>query len=208
MLGAVGMTALVVLASILYAPVRFRPVPVSLAEGLALVLASLAFATLLLRFDQELLPPEFAGGPAARRPQNPDGGGAAQMPDPDRSALARLESLMAGDEIWRETGLTIGGLAARIGMPEYRLRRLINGRLGFRNFTAYLNEYRLAAAADRLADREQARTPVLTIALDLGWGSIGPFNRSFRARFGTTPSDFRRARMGAAAAHEHRAPTE
>jgi AraC-like DNA-binding protein len=64
-----------------------------------------------------------------------------------------------------------------------------------------LNEYRLAAAATQLADVEKIRTPVLTIALDLGWGSIGPFNRAFRARFGTTPTEFRRGQLGVAAAH-------
>jgi len=75
---------------------------------------------------------------------------------------------MRRDAVWRETGLTIGALAERAGLPEYRLRRLINGRLGFRNFTAYLNEYRLAAAAARLGDPKEIRIPVLTIALDLG----------------------------------------
>jgi AraC-like DNA-binding protein len=35
---------------------------------------------------------------------------------------------------------------------------------------------------------------VLTIALDCGYGSIGPFNRAFKARFGVTPSQFRELR--------------
>jgi AraC-like DNA-binding protein len=83
---------------------------------------------------------------------------------------------------------------------------ILNQRLGFRNFTAFLNEHRLAAAAARLADRAQTRTPVLTIALDLGWGSIGPFNRAFRARFDMTPSDFRRKRTAAQTTDENGSP--
>jgi hypothetical protein len=74
------------------------------------------------------------------------------------------------------------------------LRRLINQQLGHRNFTTFVNEYRLSAAAARLVDRNKLRVPVLTIALDLGWGSIGPLNRAFRARFGMTPTDYRRAK--------------
>jgi AraC-like DNA-binding protein len=109
----------------------------------------------------------------------------------------RLDALMRREAVWRETGLTIGALAERAGLPEYRLRRLINGRLGFRNFTAFLNEYRLAAAAARLGDPAEIRIPVLTIALDLGWGSIGPFNRAFRARFGVPPSEYRQQKLGA-----------
>jgi AraC-like DNA-binding protein len=106
---------------------------------------------------------------------------------------------MRRDAVWRETGLTIGTLAERAGLPEYRLRRLINGRLGFRNFTAFLNEYRLAAAAARLGDPAEIRLPVLTIALDLGWGSIGPFNRAFRARFGVTPTEYRQQKLSGVA---------
>jgi AraC-like DNA-binding protein len=200
MLGAVGVTALVMLAAIVYS-VRFRPAPVNLAEGLALLLAILVLATLLLGFDPDLLPTDARGPPSAQRLYATNGGSAAPTPlDSDAGALARLENLMTQEEVWRETGLTIGMLAERAGLPEYRLRRLINQRLGFRNFIAYLNEYRLAAAAGRLADINQIRTPVLTIALDLGWGSIGPFNRAFRARFGTTPSEFRRVRIDAATA--------
>ena len=34
---------------------------------------------------------------------------------------------------------------------------------------------------------------VLTIALEAGYGSIGPFNRAFKERFGLTPTEYRRA---------------
>jgi AraC-like DNA-binding protein len=33
---------------------------------------------------------------------------------------------------------------------------------------------------------------VLTIALEVGYGSIGPFNRAFKERFGVTPTEYRR----------------
>ncbi|MFI4995652.1 MAG: helix-turn-helix domain-containing protein [Hyphomicrobiales bacterium] len=44
-----------------------------------------------------------------------------------------------------------------------------------------------------LADPGQASVPILTIALDAGFSSIGPFNRAFKARTGQTPSEYRRA---------------
>jgi AraC-like DNA-binding protein len=34
--------------------------------------------------------------------------------------------------------------------------------------------------------------PILTIALDAGFNSLGPFNRAFKAETGMTPSEFRR----------------
>src|SRR5712692_3135624 len=77
-----------------------------------------------------------------------------------------------------------------------RLRRLINQRLGHRNFSTFVNGYRLADAMGALADRTQAQVPILTIALDAGFQSLGPFNRAFKAHTGTTPSDYRRLHLG------------
>ena len=77
---------------------------------------------------------------------------------------------------------------------EHVLRRAINRRLGYRNFNEFLHDYRLAHIAHRLADPAERHLPVLTIALDSGYGSIGPFNRAFKARFGVTPSQFRELR--------------
>jgi AraC-like DNA-binding protein len=56
--------------------------------------------------------------------------------------------------------------------------------------------------AARLADPAQDHLPVLTIALDCGYGSIGPFNRAFKARFGVTPSQYRNLRATEAAVSE------
>ncbi len=107
----------------------------------------------------------------------------------------KLLALME-ESYFRETGLTIRVLAEKLGYPEHQLRRLINGHLGYRNFSAFLNSYRIAAAKQHLADPERARTPVLTIALDLGYASLGPFNRAFKETTGTTPTEFRRQKLG------------
>ena len=110
---------------------------------------------------------------------------------PDAIELERLDSFMQAGR-YREEGLTIGVLADAIGVPEHRLRRLINGALGYRNFTAYLNQWRIAEAKRILQDPEQARRQITEIALDLGYGSLGPFNRAFKADTGLTPSAFRK----------------
>ena len=43
-----------------------------------------------------------------------------------------------------------------------------------------------------LSDASQRDVPVLTIAMDAGFQSIGPFNRAFKADTGLTPTEFRR----------------
>ena len=106
--------------------------------------------------------------------------------------LRRLEQLMTVERAYRREGLTIGTLAAELGVPEYRLRQLINEGLGHRNFNAFLNRYRIDEARGALADPAQEQVPILTIALDAGFQSVGPFNRAFKAATGLTPSEFRR----------------
>ncbi|MBV7259586.1 AraC family transcriptional regulator [Erythrobacter sp. WH158] len=93
---------------------------------------------------------------------------------------------------YREPGLTIAGLADHLDTPEHRLRALINRRLGYRNFSAFLNRHRIAEAREKLANPDDVDLPVLTIAMDLGYNSLPTFNRAFRSETGTTPSDFRR----------------
>jgi AraC-like DNA-binding protein len=119
--------------------------------------------------------------------------GAEDGTDPaDRKLIAGLTRLMATDRLYRQEDLTIGRLASRLGIPEYRLRRLINGTLGYRNFNVFLNSYRIGDAKSALADPDQATVPITTIALDAGFQSLGPFNRAFKTETGLTPSEYRR----------------
>ncbi len=108
---------------------------------------------------------------------------------------ARLAAHMLHHRAYRTDGLTIAALAAQLGEQEYRLRRLINGELGHRNFAAFLNGYRLAEVCGALADPAQTDVPIITIALDAGFGSLGPFNRAFRDAEGMTPSAYRQRHL-------------
>lgn len=113
----------------------------------------------------------------------------------EAALVVRLQSLMQADRIYREEGLTIAALAQRLAVPEYRLRRAINQRLGYRNFNAFLNCYRVDEVKAALADPAQAEVPVLTLAMDAGFQSLGPFNRAFKAETGQTPTEFRKASL-------------
>ena len=103
-----------------------------------------------------------------------------------------LMRLMSDERIYRHEGITIGTLATKLAVPEYRLRRLINQQLGYRNFNVFLNDHRIEEAKAALADPSQAEVPVITIAMDAGFQSLGPFNRAFKATTGVTPSEYRR----------------
>lgn len=159
----------------------------------------LVFAMMLLSVSGEgwLLPGPLAAHDRSRPEKTESGSPAPKVASAPESVvlLDSLRRLMVEDKIYREEGLNIAALAGRLGIPEYRLRRLINERLGYRNFTAFLNGYRLEDAMQALADPSQADVPILTIALDAGFQSIGPFNRAFKARAGVTPTEFRRQHL-------------
>jgi AraC-like DNA-binding protein len=163
-----------------------------LTAGIVLGLA-LASAVLQLGLRAR---PELALVPADDAAPRSATQGAAVAIDPgERALLDRLRRLMEDERIYREEGLGLAALAARMSLPEYRLRRLINQRLGHRNFTGFINGYRLTETMAALADPTQAQVPILTIALDAGFQSIGPFNRAFKAQTGMTPTDYRRERL-------------
>jgi AraC-like DNA-binding protein len=110
----------------------------------------------------------------------------------DQRLVDALLRLMADERIYRHDNITIGTLATKLRIPEYRLRRLINQRLGYRNFNVFLNNHRIEEAKAALADPSQAEVPVITIAMDAGFQSLGPFNRAFKATTGVTPTEYRR----------------
>jgi AraC-like DNA-binding protein len=111
----------------------------------------------------------------------------AQAPQ-QSPALQRLEQAMTVARAYKREGLTVAALAADLGMGEAALRALINQQLGYRNFNDFLHHHRLQEAAARLVAED---LPILSIALDCGYGSIGPFNRAFRQRYGMTPTEYR-----------------
>ena len=103
--------------------------------------------------------------------------------------IERIESAMTNERFYATHSATIGDLSDHVAIPAYRLRTLINQRLGYRNFNQYLNHYRITEATERL--RTEPGLPILTIALDTGFKSVSSFNTAFKAAHQQTPSDFR-----------------
>ena len=161
------------------------------ASGLlqAVVLAGLAMAGSggLLRPEALLVEASAMRGEAASPAPPPT----LDLTPADRLVLARLETAMDHDEVWRGEDLSIAALAALVGAPEHRLRRLVNGVLGHRNFADYVNGRRIEAAKTALSAPDLALKSISTIAYDLGFASLGPFNRAFRAATGVTPTAWR-----------------
>ena len=119
---------------------------------------------------------------------------------PDQSEVVRqrramwsdkLDTVLQDGTVWRDPSMTLGKLADTIGLAEHQLRELINSERGYRNFAEFLNGFRLRSAKEALANPTLVDMPILTIAMDAGFGSISAFNRAFRLEVGMTPSEYR-----------------
>lgn len=172
-----------------------QPRWVSLTNVIAIGAVFLVISVPLLSRPADLLPNEPDPGLDLGPDLKPDPGG---LDVADQETHRQLIQAM-DNRAYARTGLTIRQLAQELHTPEHQLRKLINQHLGFRNFSTFLNGYRIAETCRRLQEPAEARLPILTIALDAGFASLAPFNRAFRNVTGMTPSEYRRTHLKPAA---------
>ena len=115
-----------------------------------------------------------------------------RLPDPPGIGGARLA--LVKEHIARnltDPELDIAAVARRQGVTPRYVQRLFE-REGT-SFGQFLRDSRLDFARDALAAGD--RRTISAIAFDAGFGDLSHFNKAFRRRFGTTPSDVRAAAL-------------
>lgn len=128
--------------------------------------------------------PTFTNHPVDLVPKEP----VKPVPSPE---LKRVLNAMEVDKLYREEGMTITTLSQHLSIHEYRLRKLINGELAYRNFNDFLNFFRIQEVSQKLSDPQHQELPVLTLALDSGFRSLSSFNKAFKNIHGVTPTEYR-----------------
>jgi AraC-like DNA-binding protein len=89
----------------------------------------------------------------------------------------------------RRNDLSIGALAQRHGVTPRYIQKLFESE--GTTFTEHVIERRLLEARRMLTDPQFAHHSIGEVALKAGFGDLPYFTRSFRRRFGMTPSDAR-----------------
>jgi AraC family transcriptional regulator len=87
--------------------------------------------------------------------------------------------------------LELKEMAAVAGMSKYHFLRVFRRLTGVTPHQ-YVISARLRRAALALAS---ARRPVIAVALDSGFADLSTFNKTFRAAFGLTPTQYRASRI-------------
>jgi AraC-like DNA-binding protein len=117
----------------------------------------------------------------------------ARSPIGESSASAVVAALRARAldcimSSFQNPDLSLTTVANRLCISPRYLQRLLE--MSGMSFTAHVNELRLQKAFALLAAAGDARR-ISDIALEVGFSDISHFNRSFRSRFGDTPSGVR-----------------
>ncbi len=112
--------------------------------------------------------------------------------DAEKLLSQKIQALMDKERLFNRDDLNARVLATLLNEQEYKVRRAINGAMGYRNFYDFLNHFRVEEACMVLADESKQSIPIVRIAMDCGYSSLAPFNRAFKALKGMSPSEFRK----------------
>ncbi|QDU66718.1 AraC family transcriptional regulator [Engelhardtia mirabilis] len=105
--------------------------------------------------------------------------------DQDYAARIRRAQRLLEERLSED--LPLAEVAAAAGLSPFHFHRLFRGLVG-EPVAAHVRRLRLERAAHRL---EQTDADILSIALDVGYGSNEAFTRAFARQFGVAPSTYR-----------------
>jgi AraC-like DNA-binding protein len=88
-----------------------------------------------------------------------------------------------------DNSLTIASVARYFGLSSKLVQRLFE-RAGM-TFTEFVLEQRLQLARRLLSGQDSRQNKIGAIAYAAGFGDLSYFNRTYRRRFGMTPSEWR-----------------
>ncbi|MCG8415297.1 MAG: helix-turn-helix transcriptional regulator [Pseudomonadales bacterium] len=113
----------------------------------------------------------------------------AQAPNElDQELMASIKSAMEDEKLYHQSNLTVAGLAEHVASQEYLVRRAINNHMGYRNFSDFLNHYRIDETSRLLAETDE---PISNVGFDVGYTSLSSFYKAFKAKHAITPKKYR-----------------
>lgn len=102
----------------------------------------------------------------------------------------KLFKIMEHDKPYLDPDFTITKLSEMIAVPSYILSHIINDEL-MQNFPAFVNNYRIKEAQERLKDPAWKHHKIASIAYECGFNSLSSFNTAFKKITNMTPSQLR-----------------
>ena len=96
---------------------------------------------------------------------------------------------MESEKVFTQDNMNLSNLAKHLDTNSKYVSQVINERIN-KNFSTFLNEYRVKEARFRLSQPESGKLTIEAIATEVGFQSISTFNTAFKKYTGITPSFF------------------
>lgn len=106
----------------------------------------------------------------------------------DSKSLEKLKKILKYIENNYMHKITIADAATEVGLSQSHFMKYFKNTMGT-SFIDYLGEYRLTMASRLLLSSESS---ILAISEEVGYDNLSYFNRTFKRRFGMTPSAYRK----------------
>ncbi|WP_259065694.1 ABC transporter permease [Mucilaginibacter sp. X4EP1] len=102
----------------------------------------------------------------------------------------RLKEVVAANRLYEDAELTLTSLAVKLNIHPHDLSRIINVGME-KNFSDFINEFRVRETARKMQDAAYDRLTLLGIAYESGFNSQRTFNRVFKEMTGKTPVEYK-----------------
>ncbi len=106
-----------------------------------------------------------------------------------REIVDQIKNTVLREKLYSNPNLHLKNFAKKLHIPEKELSIIINDNLG-KNFSSFINEFRVKEACNLLADN---KLKISEILLKVGFYSRSAFNTAFKEITGQTPSEFRQS---------------
>lgn len=103
----------------------------------------------------------------------------------------QIQEVIEQEKLYLNPRLKLEDISEKTGIHKRKISQIINESQG-KNFSAFINDYRLKEVAGKLTHQDFAHLSILGIASECGFNSGGRFNTLFKKKFGVTPSEYRK----------------
>ena len=107
-----------------------------------------------------------------------------------KKLVQSLKDLFEREETFLDSTITLSSIAKKAGSAPRDVSRAINENEK-RNFSEFVNHYRIRKAKVLLVDADYHNEKIATVAYDCGFGNVTSFNLAFKAETQMTPSQYR-----------------
>lgn len=115
----------------------------------------------------------------------------SEIEEIDLLIMNSIEKAMNEDELYKRSDLTLDVLVSIIGYKRYHISGVLNRCTG-RNFSTYVNEFRVKEVIRLISDPASSSKTVEEIAFDTGFNDRKSLYRIFKKITGLSFSDFRK----------------